>query len=123
MSGTNNNINAGRGFIGNRSGQSTFGRRLAANTNLLQPGSQYYRINNALDILNASAAIDYNQAQQSTVNSTTATQVAALQTQTTTNTNNTTANSTAIASIQTTLTSLQNQINTINARLTAAGIP
>ena len=80
---------------------------IPANTTLLQPGSQWYRMVDAWMLLNAlnnqqSSALAAQGQNQATIN----------QSQATTN-----------SDTQTTLTNLQNQINQINARLSAAGIP
>ena len=110
--------------------QQPFGQQqqglLPVNTTLLQPASGYYRLYDALWILNSSAQsgeleneVTVLQQQMATANaniSTLQTQVSSLQGQINT------INS-EITTINSTLTSLQNQINTINSRLAAAGIP
>lgn len=84
-------------------------RLLPANANLYQPNTQYYRLNNALALLNASAVIDYNAATQATANSQQAAQMTAMQNQ--------------IDAQASQISGLQSQIDTINQRLANAGIP
>ena len=90
-------------------------RLLPANTTLLTPGSPYFRVVDALNLLNSSNIVNAIAALQSSV-STMQTQINTI------NTDITTING-QITTINSTLGSLQTQINTINTRLTNAGIP
>lgn len=87
-------------------GSLTNGNLLQGNTTLLQPLSGYFRLFDALSLLDQSAATTLNQLH-----------IVELQTQTLTLQTQTLALQTSTATLQTTTVDLQNQINAINAQI------
>jgi len=89
-------------------------RLIPANTTLLQPGSRFFRVVDALNYQAQSLLASNSQQSQTIANmqtqiNTLNSQVATIQSQ--------------ITALQNEDTNLQNQINTINTRLANAGIP
>jgi hypothetical protein len=99
-------VSAGQLSAGNAPAQ--FVGMLPANVRLLQPGSGYFRLTDALQTLNTGPALD---ALQGGVAGIPALQAAV------------TAMQGTVASLQASINTLNGQIATINARLAAAGIP
>jgi len=95
------------------------GQLIPANTTVLRPGTNWFRMVNAFMGLDANAALSQQQTQLTAQSATQSQQ----QTQITGNGNAITTLQNEVATLQSEVASLQGQINTINARLAAAGIP
>ena len=90
-------------------------RLIPANTTLLQPGARYFRLVDALQILDSTAALGSLQTQLTTQGTNVSSNAANI----TTLTANVTTLQTQVTTLQATATGLQNQINALEAQIVA----